>query len=273
MKVSVVNRISAPANDISSNYLFNRVPLRLNPLAKLPVGAVRARGWLRKQLELMTEGVTGRLDEISKFLKDDNGWLGGEFGAWEEQPYWLRGFHDLAILTGNDRCRRIADKWLEAVIRSQESDGYFGTKSKSGENEKAVYDIWPHMVMLDTIANRYEYTSDERYLNLMERFFAFCMKLSDHELIPPVHIDSGALYVQHYRAGEILPHLFWLYNHTGEKWLLDLAHRFYARIAEPEDEWLDHHGVNFAQRFSYPGIYYQLSQDRRHLELTNYWYT
>ncbi|MFZ2653756.1 MAG: beta-L-arabinofuranosidase domain-containing protein [Victivallales bacterium] len=30
--------------------------------------------------------------------------------------------------------------------------------------------------------------------------------------------------------------------------------------------------VHFTQRFQYPGVYYALSHDRRHLELTEYWY-
>ncbi len=51
----------------------------------------------------MADGMTGRLTEISPFLQSDNGWFGGANMGWEEQPYWFRGFHDLAVLTG-DAC-------------------------------------------------------------------------------------------------------------------------------------------------------------------------
>ena len=46
------------------------------------------------------DGLCGNLDEISVWLqKDDNAWLSpdgkGKYG-WEEVPYWLRGYIQLA---------------------------------------------------------------------------------------------------------------------------------------------------------------------------------
>ena len=62
----------------SSNlwYASPRPPLERTALAKLPVGAIEPRGWLRKQLELEMAGFHGHLPEISKFLeKRGNAWL------------------------------------------------------------------------------------------------------------------------------------------------------------------------------------------------------
>lgn len=277
MKIEVLKRIPSVTKSLNSNYTFNKSPLCPNSLAKLPLGSIRAKGWLGRQLELMTDGVTGRLNEISKYLRGDNGWFGEMQGGWEEQPYWFRGFHDLAVLTGNERCLAIADKWIDAVIKSQESDGYFGPKRKVGENGEKINDFWPQMIMLDAMKSRFECTGDEKISVFFHRFFSFCRDLSDDKFIPVREFIKtqavGNIVWSSLRAGDMLPHLFWLYNLTGEKWLLDLARRFYSRIAPAEDEWLDYHVVNFTQRFSYPGLYYQLSKDRRHLELTDYWYT
>ena len=45
-----------------SHYVFNRSPLEQVPCAELPLGAIRPRSWLREQLILAAEGLTGRLD-------------------------------------------------------------------------------------------------------------------------------------------------------------------------------------------------------------------
>ena len=76
-------------------YAGNREPLLPSPLIKLPIGSIKPKGWLRKQLELEADGFTGHLTEISGFChKEGNAWLSpyGEGGAsWEEVPYWFRG--------------------------------------------------------------------------------------------------------------------------------------------------------------------------------------
>ncbi|MBU4200802.1 MAG: glycoside hydrolase family 127 protein [Verrucomicrobia bacterium] len=272
MKIQTMN---CPGRGQSNaHYRGNRPPLLPNPLIKLPLGSVRPRGWLKHQLDLMVEGMTGRLPEVSPFLKADNGWFGGEKEGWEEQPYWFRGFYDLSVLTGDARCREIANHWINAVLGSQDSDGYFGArfhKAVTGKNGQNVCDLWPHMVMLDAVIHHAECSDDARVLPFLQRFFAFCRDLpNDRFLSAKPDYDIGN--TQHCRAGDMLPHIYWLYNRTEERWLLDLARRFYDRISSPPSEWLDHHVVHFTQRFQYPGVYYALSHDRRHLELTEYWY-
>lgn len=80
---------------------------------KLPVGAVKPQGWLRKQMELMADGFTGRLGELSAFLEPEgNAWLDpqgrGTASFWEELPYWLKGYGDLGYLLGDERIIRDA---------------------------------------------------------------------------------------------------------------------------------------------------------------------
>src|SRR5678815_4173735 len=76
------------------HYTANRQPLTPSPAVKLPVGAVRPTGWLKKQLQLQADGFHGHLTEISDFLKkENNAWLSKEGEGqrgWEEPPYWLK---------------------------------------------------------------------------------------------------------------------------------------------------------------------------------------
>jgi len=275
MKISVATE---PTTETSSRfYVTNRPPLLPNPLVKLPLGAIRPRGWLAHQLHLMVEGMTGHLAELSAFLRPENGWFGGENPGWEEQPYWLRGFHDLAVLTGDERTLDEAKRWIEAVIGSQDEEGYFGARYHRrvvGANGQVICDLWPHMVMLDAVIGHYEHTSDPRVLPIMTRFFQFCRDLPAGQFIPARAPDFGDWkpFIQYDRAGDMLPHIYWLYNQTGETWLLDLATRFYHHTKPPVGEWLDDHVVHFTQRFRYPGNYYAQSGAAWHLEASEYWY-
>ncbi len=78
----------------------------MSPLVKLPIGAVEPRGWLMGQLELMRDGFTGRLSELSRFLGDDSGWITLKGKGWEEMPYWLKGYGDLGYLLKDPPCAR-----------------------------------------------------------------------------------------------------------------------------------------------------------------------
>ena len=71
------------------------------------MGAVKPGGWLKKQLELQRDGLTGHLGEISIWLsKNNNAWLNeegkGKYG-WEELPYWLKGYGDIAYILQDKR--------------------------------------------------------------------------------------------------------------------------------------------------------------------------
>jgi len=55
-----------PLAGSNANYAGHRPPLAPDPLIKLPVGAVRPRGWLQAQLDLMAKGMFGRLPEVSR---------------------------------------------------------------------------------------------------------------------------------------------------------------------------------------------------------------
>jgi hypothetical protein len=56
-------------------YVGNKQPLLPARLIKLPITSITPRGWLRHQLDLMRDGMTGRLSEISPWLKfEGNAW-------------------------------------------------------------------------------------------------------------------------------------------------------------------------------------------------------
>jgi DUF1680 family protein len=256
--VSVVD--VPPAASPNAHYPSNRPPLTVSPLVKLPVGAVEPRGWLMAQLQLMRDGFTGHLPELSRFLGDSSGWMTLKGQGWEEMPYWLKGYGDLGYLLKDAGMRREAERWLEQAFRSQDRDGYFGP----ADNRDAD-DLWPNMVMLAALRSYHEATGDARVLTLMSRYFRYESGLPVERLLP------GSW--QKLRGGENLESVYWLYNRTGEGSLLDLAKRLFERTSDwtspilnpsRDRDWTEsgfYHGVNIAMGFRYPAVYSQQTGD------------
>ncbi|MGQ9732744.1 MAG: beta-L-arabinofuranosidase domain-containing protein [Candidatus Zipacnadales bacterium] len=255
-----VHSVAIPPTDfVNDFYPSNRPPLRPSPFVKLPIGAIKPGGWLRTQLELMADGMTGRLPEISPWCKAENSaWMNptgeGEF-PWEELPYWLRGFGDLGYVLGDTRIIAVAREWIEAMIASQENDGWFGPRANKRNN-----DLWPNMLALNCLQSFYEYTQDERVLTLMRRYFQWQLNVPGDQFLP------GSW--QKVRAGDNLESIYWLYNRTGDEWLLELAHKIHRHTANWTEGFPTWHGVNICQGFRSPAEYYLLSHNEKHLQAT-----
>jgi DUF1680 family protein len=255
-----------PAAGGNAFYKGNRAPLLPSPLIKLPLGRVRPGGWLRRQLELMAEGFSGHLEEISRFCKfDGNAWTTrtgeGQYG-WEEVPYWLKGFLDLAHVTGRPDLQAESKRWIEAILLTQVADGYFGSRTnlEDAASGAKVLDLWPNMVMLYPLRSYYEATGDRRVLDFMSRYFRWQSTLPLERLLP------GSW--QKWRAGDNLDSIHWLFNQTGGKWLLDVARVNHERTADWVGDIPTWHGVNLAQCFREPAQYYQQTRDVRYLRAT-----
>ena len=168
--VSVVRRPDTAQSN--PYYPGNRPPLEPSRFIRLPTGAVRPAGWLRRQLELQAAGFVGHMGEVSGMLtKNDNAWLkpdgkGGCF--WEEVPYWLRGYTSMAFLLDDPALVAEAKLWLEPSIVGQRASGYFGTEALAGDARHAP-DLMPHQNMLYAYRAYYDATGDKRVLDLMTR--------------------------------------------------------------------------------------------------------
>jgi Uncharacterized protein conserved in bacteria len=261
MTMRVVERM--PMEGSNRFYVGNRSPLLPSPLIKLPTGSVKPKGWLETQLKLMANGLLGRLPEISPWCKwEGNAWAnpkGEGHSHWEELPYWLRGFTALAYITGDQKLIAEARKWIDAILSSQDESGYFGPR----ENWRNR-DLWPHMLALEVLRTHYEATNDKRVVPFMLKFCRWLMTVPFEDFLPPT--KGGGW--QHVRGGDLLDSILWLYNRTGEAWLIELARIVHERTAPWTREVASWHGVNICQGFREPAQFWQVAKDVRYLQAT-----
>lgn len=183
----------------------NREPLYPAAFQALPLGAIKPRGWLLNQLRVQARGLTGHLDEFWPDLGADSGWLGGAGESWERGPYYLDGLLPLAHLLEDDRLLRKVKPWIEWTLNSQDERGYFGTRDP---------DWWPRMVMLKALMSHYEVSEDMRVIDLMTNYFRYQLRALPAR---PLHNWGTA------RAMDSVLAAHWLYNFTGDSFLLELA--------------------------------------------------
>ena len=249
-----------PTGQTNSFYVSNKAPLEPSPFLKLPIGSIVPKSWLLRQLQLEAEGMTGHLPEISQWCKfDGNAWSspdGKGHSAWEELPYWLKGYGDLGYVLHDQRIIAQSRKWIDAVLSSQESDGWFGPRSLKTSLEGKP-DLWPHMVMCNVLQSFYEYSDDPRVLPFLSKYFQWLSTQPDAYF--------GAGYWPKIRFGDNIESLYWLYNRTGQSKFLDLAKRIHEHMQDWTTGVHDWHNVNIAQGFREPGIYFMQAREPRFL--------
>lgn len=257
----------------AQNYTGNRSPLKVKPYIELPLGSIKPKGWLQEMLRSQKEGATGQLDKLYPLVMGPrNGWLGGDGDQWERGPYWIDGLLPLAYILDDKELKDKVKPWIEWAIKSQKPDGYFGPEKDYGP-EKGLQrnnskDWWPKMVMLKILQQYYSATGDKRVINLMSNYFKYQLKT-----LPEKPLGNWTFWAE-YRSGDNLQAVYWLYNITGEKYLLDLGQLLHKQGYDYVDMFLNRddlsrintiHGVNLAQGIKEPVIYYQQDPDQKYI--------
>jgi len=228
---------------------------------KLPLGAIKPEGWLRRQLELQAVGMTGNYYE--NFRIDNSAELFNYF----------EGFIPLAFLLNDDEMKARAKRYVYGEMREQLKNPLKFISHSGGES---AYQS------LRAMTEYYEATHDAGVLELIKDFF--------EEIKGELIADHRPFTMwERWRAGEYMQVALWLYHRTGEKHLLETIERnirwsvdnvwsFYLltgphwpmgselnfipdlpyKTNNERKAWTMHHAVNMAMQIKYPAIYYQL---------------
>ena len=257
--------VSGP--DISGTnrfYVSNQAPLEPSQFIPLPIGSVQPKGWLLAVLQRQRDGLSGHLSEISVWLqKDGNAWLSkdgkGKYG-WEELPYWLKGYIQLAYIFNDPKMIAESELWINGALNSQRANGDFGPDQKFDDDGSR--DFWANMTMMFCLETYYEHSHDQRVIDLMTKYFKYHLSLPDEQLL--TH------YWQKMRGGDELYSIYWLYNRTGDPDLLKLADKIHRVTAnwEMTNDLPNWHNVNITESFREPATHYLQSHNPAELQDT-----
>lgn len=271
LSVVPIESFSVSGQDVTNNYSNNRQPLLQKEYIELPLGTIKPKGWMEQQLLLMKNGMTGNLDQIYEpVMGKRNGWLGGDGDVWERGPYWIDGLLPLAYILDDDQLKKKVQPWIEWALASQNEEGYFGPEidrpNEPGLQRDNSHDWWPKMVMLKVLQQYYSATGDKRVIDCLTNYFKYQLKT-----LPEKPLGHWTFWGEQ-RGGDNLMIVYWLYNITGDAFLLELGELIHQQTFGWTDVFLNQnhlsrqhslHCVNLAQGFKEPVIYYQQSKDYR----------
>ena len=233
----------------------------------LPLGSIRPNGWLARQLRIQADSLSGKLDELWPDVRD-SGWFGGEAEGWERVPYWLDGVVPLAFVLDDEWLKEKVARHVGAILDRQHDDGWLGPK----QQDLAHQDLWSLLLVLKPLIQFHDATGEERVVAAVER----CLRRIDRHIDRPPLANWAA-----FRWFEGLIAIYWLYEKTGETWLLDLAVKlrsqgfdwgsFFSRwpLTEctPKGRWnYAGHVVNNAMAVKAHALWWRLTADDRDRE-------
>ena len=129
-----------------------------NPLVSwtydiFPVGSLTPQGWLKKELTIQANGLSGHL---SLFWEDiaNSSWIGGpgDGGLRERAPYWLNGMTPLSFLLPNSEgldvdIQKQTWKYISYILHNQSTDGWLGPPSDIEASGGEAY-WYAHLIVI-----------------------------------------------------------------------------------------------------------------------------
>ena len=219
---------------------------------------LKPEGWLKRQLAIQAEGLSGNLHKIWPDVRD-SAWIGGNCEGWERVPYWLDGFIPLAYLLEREDMIATVKKYIDSILSKQQPDGWICPCKKE---EIPKYDTWALQLICKTLKVYYECSGDERIPDVIYKVMKNYYDL----------LSGGVMKLTgwgKYRWFESFISLNFLYERYHEEWIKDLGRIIkeqgfdYNTVTEswkkPSHNWLRKtHIVNIAMMLKSEAVSHEL---------------
>ena len=173
---------------------------------KLVLTEVSPSGWLKEQMQMQMNGLTGCLHEKWDSVGTYSGWLGGTGESWERGPYYLDGLLPLSYYLKDEKRFEICKKFLDWTLKSQDNEGNFGP-------EQTKEDYWSRFIMLKVMIQYYEITKKEEIIEFIENYLKYLKTAIEDR-----HLTGWT----QARTGDVLYVIKWLYERFPAEWMMDL---------------------------------------------------
>ena len=215
---------------------------------------IKPRGWLKRQLQIQAEGLSGNLDKIWPDV-GQSAWIGGDREGWERVPYWLDGFIPLAYLLEDEDMIARAGKYVDAIVAAQQPDGWL---CPCTEQARPTYTTWALLLIAKALLVYYDCSKDERIPDVLYR----AMK-NYYELLHSGTIKLFGWTAFRWFEGFIT--LNFLYDRYHEDWIPELGKILKQQGTDydtlthlwkrPLNRWeFETHLVNIAMMFKYEAV-------------------
>lgn len=248
-------------------------------LDRLPLGGIKATGYLKEQLERLRDGIGGHLDElepemIAKPYVED--WY---VRVWDEDTqcgwsaeisgnYWT-GLVMLAYTLRDESLIKKAEKWVDGVLATQREDGYMGTYRKPDAPIYQDFNAWGTGCGLRVLLLFYEATGREEVLEAVYRCLLwFCEAWAG---------DKKTIY----GGVTIIEVMTWCYRFRADERLIAFCEDYYTFLSKNhpfhnalEDYLSDElpynscHSAGYGKFAVQPAALYDATGNPRHLEAT-----
>jgi hypothetical protein len=226
----------------------NRAPLAPSKYLKLPLGAIKPRGWLQGALRVQADGLAGHIDEFWDPIKT-SGWKGdgrsnlvGNYSA-EFVPNYLEGLVPLGYLLDDPNLIAKAKRFIDFVLSRPSL-------------ESITVDTLSWLYMGRMLREYHEATGDPRVLTVLRQAIADIAAKG-------IRYETGNPWGGR-RIGGVTAFSYWLYNQTGDAQILADT----EKIAEPNlRDWATafvkspfpgapyDHGVDLTEALKFPALY------------------
>lgn len=246
-------------------------------LSTLPLGSIKAEGFLKDQMLIGKDGMAGHLHQLEPemiadpYVKDTHvkAWSANTQVGWQAEisgNYW-NGYIQHAFTLGDEEMIARATRWVDDMLKQQRDDGYLGTYRHKGADMFDDYNAWGSTCAYRGLIYFYEATGRQDVLDALHRALLwFCENWAG---------DNKTCYAGH----AIVEPMILVYFITGDKRLLDFALEYMEYVCEHdifklsyksmlEDDliYFSNHAAGLSHVVSFPMLAYAATGKQKYLD-------
>lgn len=237
-------------------------------LQDVELTSITPQGWIRTMMNNQKDNFTGQLDRIGfpftqggwgsePFLRKKDGVISGFWVPYEQTAYYYDGMLRCGLLLRAPELTEKARKAIYQSIAKASEAGIIAPEISSGEMKR-----WPHAVFFRAMMAEYDATHNPQLLAGLEKHFQ--NDTVDYQGRDMCNIET----------------LAWLFRTTGEKYYYDRAMQLKDQLFSSQDATeqivpqyansnrQEVHAVTFHELLKLPILFYELTGDKKFLEIT-----